>query len=347
MARVGIREVAAVAGVSMGTVSHYLNHPDRVSQQKAEQIRNAIERLGFVRNNAGRQLRLGRSTTIAYIAPDVSNPFFASLAEGVERRAAEAGLSVFLANSQGERAREDSYLSLFQEYGVLGLLVGSPLPIEERLAAIRAKGTPTVLVGRRAVEPQQPSISTDDVRGGFLAAKHLLDVGRRRIAYIGGPLSVQQVADRLQGASQAVRAHGSATLEVLDVDHRVITTGHEIGSILADRSSAERPDAVFAVNDLIAIGLVQTLTIRGIAVPDEVAVIGYDDIEYAENAIVPLSSVRSTHEDFGVAAMELLLGEIESSATEHDLHRVFEPEVVVRASTGTNGMRTSRRRRRA
>lgn len=333
MPRVGIREVAVRAGVSVGTVSHFLNHPDRVSAEKAERISAAIEQLGYVRNNAGRQLRLGHSTTIAYIAPDVSNPFFGTVAEGAEERAAEAGLSVFLANSRGEREREDSYLALFQEHGVRGLLVASALPIEDRLESIRRRGTPSVLVGRKASVQRQPSISIDDVLGGELATQHLINIGRGRIAFVGGPISVQQVADRLQGAGQAVRRSGSATLEVIDVETRLISTGHEVGAMIAARPPAARPDAVFTANDLIAIGLAQTLISSGIAVPDEIAIVGYDNIEYAANAVVPLTSVRPPHEDFGRAAIDLLLDVIDSDGDPKEAHRIFAPELVIRGSS--------------
>ncbi|MDQ7910376.1 substrate-binding domain-containing protein [Phytohabitans sp. ZYX-F-186] len=333
MPRVGIREVAAAAGVSMGTVSHFLNHPDRVSAEKAKRIQEAIDRLGFVRNNAGRQLRLGHSTTIAYIVPDVSNPFFATIAEGVERRAAQAGLSVFVANSGGDPAREDSYLDLFEEHGVRGMLVASPRAIEDRLAAIRGRGTPSVLVGQRASSPAQPSVSIDDVSGGHTAVRHLVDIGCQHIAFVGGPLSIRQVADRLQGASDAIREAGSATLEIIASEPRVIATGHKVAAELIGRTQGRRPDGIFAVNDLLGIGLVQTLATGGVSVPEEVAVVGYDDIEYAENSFVPLSSVRPPHEDFGVAAIDLLLAVLGETQPPPENHLVFTPDLVVRRST--------------
>ncbi|MGN9912857.1 LacI family DNA-binding transcriptional regulator [Phytohabitans sp. LJ34] len=331
--RVGIREVAAAAGVSMGTVSHFLNHPDRVSAEKAKRIQEAIDRLGFVRNNAGRQLRLGHSTTIAYIVPDVSNPFFATIAEGVERRAAQAGLSVFVANSGGDPAREDSYLDLFEEHGVRGMLVASPRAIEDRLAAIRGRGTPSVLVGQRASAPAQPSVSIDDVSGGYTAVRHLVDIGCQHIAFVGGPLSIRQVADRLQGASDAIRESGSATLEIIASEPRVIATGHKVAAELIGRTQGRRPDGIFAVNDLLGIGLVQTLATGGVDVPEEVAVVGYDDIEYAENSFVPLSSVRPPHEDFGVAAIDLLLAVLGETPPPEENHLVFTPDLVVRRSS--------------
>ncbi len=335
MARVGIREVAAASGVSIGTVSHYLNHPAKVSVEKASRIQEAMDRLGFVRNNAGRQLRLGHSSTIAYMVPNVGNPFFATIAEGVEQRATEAGLSVFLANSRRDREREDSYLALFEEQGVRGMLIASSRPIESRLAPIRDRGTPSVLVGRRASSPEQPSVSIDDVLGGSLAVGHLIETGRRRIAYVGGPLLVSQVADRLQGASNAVRESPGVTLEVIDIEEHVIAEGRRVAEELLERDASARPDGVFAINDLVAIGMLNVFASHGMRIPEDIAIIGYDDTEYAENSLVPLSSVRPPHEAFGMAAVDLLLAVMPGSETPPpaDPRLVFSPELVVRSST--------------
>jgi len=332
MARAGIREVAGLAGVAVGTVSHYLNHPDKVSDEKAERIRAAIETLGFVPNNAGRQLRLGTSHAIAYIAPDVSNPFFAEIAEDVERRASDLGLSVFIANSHRSREREDAYLALFEQHQVQGLLVASHEPIEDRLARSRSRGTPSVLVGQAAISVEQPSVSLNDVSGGRQAGEHLLEIGCRRLAFVGGPLGVKQVGDRLSGASGAVRQSGRATLEVLDETDRTIRGGRAAARALLARSPELRPDGIFAANDLLALGILQEFVDAGVRVPDELAIVGYDDIEFGEASLIPLSSVRGRHSDFGAVAVDLLVRAITGGAIDEP-HRVFEPALVVRRSS--------------
>jgi LacI family transcriptional regulator len=325
--------VATLAEVSNGTVSHYLNHPDRVSPEKRDRIKKAIDQLGFVRNNAAWQLRLGRSGTIAYIAPDVSNPFFSTIAEGVEQRAATHNLAVFISNSNRSRAREDAYLDMFEAQQVQGMLVASHDPIEDRLTQIRARGIPSVLVGQRAMSEAQPSVSVDDVAGGYMAMKHLIDLGRKRIAFVGGPLAIRQVADRLEGAGTAVREAGDVTLEVLNVTNRTITDGREVGRALAARPVNTRPDAIFAVNDLLALGLLQVLVASGARVPDDIALVGYDDIEYGESSIIPLTSVRAPHEGFGFAAVDLLVSQMTDEPPATPKQLVFQPELVVRAST--------------
>ncbi len=333
MARVGIREVATLAEVSLGTVSHYINHPARVSAEKRDRIQKAIDQLGFVRNNAAWQLRLGRSGTIAYIAPDVSNPFFAVIAEGVEQRAAAHDLSVFISNSNRSRAREDAYLDLFEQQRVQGMLVSSHHPIDDRLTQIRGRGIPSVLVGQQALSPSQPSVSIDDVAGGFMAVSHLIELGRTRIAFVGGPLGIRQVADRLEGAGNALTGQPGATLEVLNVTNRTIAEGREIGRALLARPESSRPDAIFAVNDLLALGILQVLVLGGVRVPEDVALIGYDDIEFGEASIIPLTSIRAPHEGFGFAAVDLLVNEMADEPTDAPKQVIFQPELVVRAST--------------
>jgi len=335
--KVRMREVAELAGVAVGSVSHYLNHPERVSREKADRIRAAIDQLGFVPNIIGQQLRSGESEAIAYIAPDVGNPFFASVAQGVESQAAEHGLSAFIATSQALREREDRYLHLFERYRVRGLIAASYFPIEDRLRAVRERGTPNVLLGQLATGEEQPSISVDEREGGRMAAAHLLELGRRRLAFVGGPLSVSQVSRRLQGAGDAVRAVGGATLEMIDQSDRTIAGGREIGHELVARDHAIRPDSIFAANDLLALGILQAFINAGIRVPDDIAVIGYDDIDYAASSIVPISSIRTPHEDFGRGAVSLLVSHIESGTVRHD---VLLPELVVRESTaGTAAVR--------
>jgi LacI family transcriptional regulator len=329
-ARPGIRQVAARAGVAVGTVSAYLNHPARVSAERARRIAEAIDELGFVPSIAGRQLRLGVSTLIGYLSPDVSNPHFSEIAQEVEYRAERLGMTVFFAHSHGDREREDAYLEAFEQRQVRGLLVSSFAPIEERLAAMRGRGTPSVLVGRRACDERQPSVSIDDVSGGRQAAEHLLAGGCRRLAFVGGPLPVQQVADRLDGARRAVAAASGARLEVVEVAERSIAAGRAVGAALAARPAGDRPDGVFAANDVLAIGVLQALVAGGVSVPGDVAVVGYDDNEFAEASLIPLTSVRARHEDFGATAVDVLFEAIEHGTV---TQRVYEPELIVRESS--------------
>jgi LacI family transcriptional regulator len=332
MARVGIRDVAVLSGVAVGTVSNFLNHPDRVSDDKAQRISAAIDSLGFVPSNAGRQLRLGVSSAIGYIAPDVSNPYFAEIAESVELRASELGITVFLANSHRSRDRENTYIELFEQYRVQGLLMSSHVPVEDRLAQVRRRGTPSVLVGQHAQSDEQPSVSLDEVSGGRQAMRHLLEVGSRRLLFVGGPLDIPQVSARLAGAGEVIREFGAATLEVIDEPDRTVRGGRRVGSALLSRPPEMMPDGIFAANDLLALGIMNALVAGGVDVPGKTSIVGYDDIEFAEASLIPLTTVKGRHEGFGIAVVDLLFDTIGGRVIDEP-RRVFEPELVVRAST--------------
>lgn len=329
---VSIREVAAHAGVSVGTVSNVLNRPHTVPDATVVRVRTAIAELGYVRNDAARQLRAGRSHTVGLVVLDARNPFFTDLARGADDLAAEQGLSVLIGNSDERPDRELRLLTHFEELRAHGVLI-SPIGDDiARLRELRGRGIPVVLVDRAAPDSGFSSVAVDDVRGGMIAARHLIETGRRRIAYVGGPAALRQVADRAEGARQAVADADGATLERLETGSLTVAEGRAAGQRIAARPTARRPDAVFAANDLIAFGVLQALTAAGVAVPDEIALIGYDDIDFAAAAAVPLSSVRQPSITMGATALSILVDEAaDPSLPPRDV--VFEPELVVRAST--------------
>lgn len=331
---VSVRDVAAAASVSVGTVSNVLNRPEKVAPATVERVTRAIEQLGFVRNDAARQLRAGRSRSIALIVLDAGNPFFAEVARGAEDRAAESGMSVLLGNSDERPEREHAYLELFREQRVNGVLVTPAGGDLDRLARLQAGGVPVVLVDHEDDEQTFGSVSVDDVEGGYLAASHLLSSGRRRIAFIGGAGTIRQVADRLEGARRAVAEAEGATLEVLEMSALSVLQGREAGERLRARPAGERPDAVFAANDLLAVGALQAFTLMSdLRVPSDIALIGYDDIDFASATVVPLSSIRQPAHLIGYTAVDLLLTELENPEGAHERTVRFQPELVVREST--------------
>lgn len=333
MATVGIKDVARVAGVSVGTVSNVLNRPARVSADTVHRVRAAIDQLGFVRNDAARQLRMGQSSTIGLVVLDIGNPFFAEIARGAEDAADEAGLSVILGNSDENVAREGAYLDLFEEQRVRGVLISPMGDVTERLERLRSHGLRAVLVDRSGDGSGVSSVSVDDVAGGYLAVRHLLDQGRRRIAYLGAQFEIRQVTDRLEGARRAVSEVADASLEIITAPGLTVVDGRSAGRELLERADGRRPDAVFAVNDLLAIGLLQALVMTGdVHVPNDIALVGYDDIDFASAAVVPLTSIRQPSRLLGETALRILLDEADNpDLLPRDV--VFSPELVVREST--------------
>jgi len=340
-----VKEVAALAGVSLGTVSNVLNRPDRVSYATRAKVYAAIHELGFVRNESARALRAGRTNTIAYVCLDAANPFFTDVARGVEDAAARNDMGVYLCDSGSDAAREDRYLDLLEQQRVRGILVTPVNPASERLRRLPRRGTPVVLVDRGAGTDGLCSVSVDDVHGGELAGAHLLDEGHRRIAYVGGPLAIGQVADRLAGVRQALTGagHDPASLVVVETAATTISEGREAGARIAGLPASRRPSGVFCANDLLALGLLQQVLQLGLRVPDDLAIVGYDDIEFAGAAAVPLTSVRQPRHRLGLTAGQMLLEE--TSGDEGHVHRQIEftPELFVRASTLGSQRGSSRR----
>jgi len=331
---VNVRDVAARAKVSVGTVSNVMNRPEKVSTATVARVQAAIDDLGFVRNDAARQLRAGRSRSLGLIVLDVANPFFTDLARGAEDRAAEEGLAILLGNTDDNLNREAAYLDLFEEQRVHGVLISPLGDISERLTRLRARGTPTVLVDRQTEDHSFSSVSVDDVAGGGLAANHLISIGRTRLAYVGGPGTIRQVADRLAGARLAVAEHENVSIEVIDTDALSVLAGRAAGLTLLKRAAQDRPDAIFAANDLLAIGVLQALNMHGdLHVPRDIALIGYDDIAFAAAAVVPLSSIRQPSVLIGYTAVDLLLREASGGREFEHEQIVFQPELVVREST--------------
>ncbi|WP_208320431.1 LacI family DNA-binding transcriptional regulator [Salinibacterium sp. ZJ77] len=330
---VSIRDVAARAGVSVGTVSNVLNRPERVSAAVVERVHDAIRATGYVRNDAARQLRAGRSSCVGLVVLDARNPFFTDIARGAEEEADEHGVSILLGDGGESADRESAYLDLFEEQRVRGVLISPLGDLEERAARMREHGTPVVLVDRVAEAGALSSVSVDDVAGGRLAVTHLLEQGRRRIAFVAGPLGIRQVADRLQGARAAIAEVPGAELEVLEGSALSVIEGRRQGELLVARPAAERHDAVFAANDLLAVGLLQAFVMRGdVRVPEDVAIVGYDDIDFASSTIVPLSSIRQPSHLIGRTALGILLEEADDPGL---MPRtvVFQPELVVRESS--------------
>jgi LacI family transcriptional regulator len=330
-----MKDVAALAGVSVGTVSNVLNRPQLVSETTRVRVRAAIVELGFVRNETARQLRAGRSRTIAYVVMDAANPFFNDVARGVEDAARAEGMAVYLCNSNQDAAREHEYLERLREQRVQGVLITPIDPAGERLAAMPGSGTPVVLVDCQAPDPGWCSVAVDDELGGELALTHLLETGHERIAFVGGPMSVPQVRDRHEGALRALAAAGrpASALVLLETEALVVAEGRRAGERLAGLPAATRPTAAFCANDLLALGLLQAMTRLGRSVPEDLAVVGYDDIEFAEAAAVPLTSVRQPRELLGRTAARLLFEEAAGEAGHEHQQVRFRPELVVRAST--------------
>ncbi|HMR50269.1 MAG TPA: LacI family DNA-binding transcriptional regulator [Arachnia sp.] len=332
-----MKDVAALARVSIGTVSNVLNSPDLVAEATRQRVEDAIRELGWVRNESARQLRAGHSRSIGMVVMDIANPFFADVVRGAEDVLYEQRYSVHIGNSDQRTARESTLLDNFQEQRVRGVLVAPIGPdAVEHAARLRQRDIPVVLLDRAAGVADFCTVGADDVEGGRLAGAHLLAQGHRRIAMVGGPGDLPQIRDRRLGFDLALRDTPEASVLVISTDLLDVACGLRAASEILLLSDAERPTAVFAANDLLAIGLLQSFVQAGVRVPEDMAIVGYDDIAFASAAAVPLSSVRQPRAELGAQAARLLFDEIRDadSGTPHE-HRTVRmtPELIVRQSS--------------
>lgn len=327
----GIKSVALRSGVSVGTVSNVLNRPEQVSAATRERVERAMQELGFVRNATASALRAGRSTSLGLVVLDVGNPFFTEVARGVEQAAAERGYTVLLCTSDGSPTREEAYLRFLEEQRVGGVLLTPVHADRRRTDLLRSRGTPVVFLDDPGGS-DSCSVAADDRSGGAAAGEHLLSLGRQRIVYVTGPDSIRQCVDRGAGLRQAVGAAGLRPAAVVrDVRVPELRGGEGYAAVPAVLDG-RWADAILCANDVLALGVLRGLLEVGVRVPDDIALVGYDDIEFAATAAVPLTSVRQPALEIGRTAAGLLLDEVDHRDHVHEQVR-YVPELVPRAST--------------
>lgn len=327
-----IRDVARVADVSLGTISNYLNGTKGVSAKSAASIDAAVAELGFIPNSGARVMRGARSHTLGFIIPDTTNPFFIEVARGIEEVAFRNGHVVVTCNTLGDPEREDHYARSLAEMRVLGAVVTGTTATESHLDLLASSGAALVVLGLPELNPRMSTVSVDDRTGGGLAMEHLLRLGHRDIVLVGGPAGDAQVRERFEGAQRAWQAATGLPVGAL---RRVDALGSTPATRMAAADAIVRldpvPTAIFGANDVIALAVSARLAQLGFSVPDDFSVIGYDDIDDAQLAAVPLTTIRQPQYDLGRTAAEMVFrlasGEIEVE------HITFEPELVERSST--------------
>lgn len=330
-----IKDVAQLAGVSAGTVSNVLNRPSYVNVETRERVLSAIRDLDFVPRQGSRQFRTGRVRTLGLAIANLDNPFFVDVALGAEERSAELGVGVVITNSGYDPVRETHNLDLLVQSRVQGIIIA---PIDEnssRLEMLKDRGVPMVFVDRVGDDRDCWSVVVDDFRGGQLGTHHLVTAGHRRIAFLGHPETSPKVRTRLAGARSVVAESTGVMLELLEAGSWSIEAGRRAGARLIERSPERRPTAVFCANDMLALGLAQQLLRHGLRIPADIAVVGYDDLEWASVSSVPLTTVRQPRQGLGRTAVDMimeLLGR-PSVRIPRSNHVVLQPELVVRDST--------------
>jgi DNA-binding LacI/PurR family transcriptional regulator len=326
-----MNDVARVANVSIATVSHVINGTRFVSAERVERVHDAMRELGYVPDATARSLRIGRTDTIGLVVPDNSNPFFAALARWIEEAGFESGYTTILANSNERPDREHRYVSTLVSKRVDGLILSPSRGDHSTLSRLLQNANlPVVVVDRDAALPNADVVLYDNEGGSQEATKYLIELGHRSIACVAGPADASSATDRAAGFRKAIADAGLPEQPVVEADFH-FTGGREATARLLD--TGHRFTALFAANDLMAAGAVRELHSRGISVPGDISVVGFDDAPLAEMVFPALTTMRQPLEDMAHAAVSLLLSRVTSGDGGAPVRKILATSLVVREST--------------
>ncbi|WP_417308909.1 LacI family DNA-binding transcriptional regulator [Devosia sp.] len=324
-----LSEVARRAGVSPTTVSRYLNHNISLPQATRDKIEAAVAALGYRPNSLAKRLSTGKAEVIGLVTPDIGNPFFAALAAAVEEAASACGYGVYLSSTGGQRAKEVDALVRLADQAVDGLLMITNQPDDGTLAGLLAQHRNVVLLDENIEGVTVPRVFVENTVGSARATQHLIDMGHRDIAVIAGPRALFSVGERLQGVTEALQANGLALRpDWLFCGNYTRQFGYEAALEIARLTP--RPTAILALSDYIAIGVLQALRQLELSVPDDISLVGFDDMPFAELIDPPLTTIRQPIDEMGRVAFARLLALLNGEAVPPVTR--LEIELVVRHS---------------
>jgi LacI family transcriptional regulator len=325
-----ISEVAKEANVSRATVSHVINNTRFVSEETRQRVEQAINELGYRPNVLARSLRLGETLTLGLILPDSSNTFFAEIGRSIENAAFESGYNVIFCNSDEDPEKESLYIDVLTEKQVDGIILVPTCIHCDAIRSLKKLQVPVVLVDRELSDLALDTVIVDNLMGGLKATKYLISLGHQRIACISGPSSINPSAQRLQGYQQALKeADIQFDESLIRVGEFSAQSGWSLGNDLL--SMAEPPTAVFACNDMMAIGLLRSAHEKGIRVPNDLSLIGFDDIESVSFTNPPLTTIAQPKIEMSRKAVQFLIQRINNP--QHDSQfEILPVSLVVRGS---------------
>jgi len=326
-----MRDVAQHAGVSVTTVSHVINNTRPVSYELRMRVTEAMQELGYQTNILARGLRKGETLTVGVILPDSANPFFAEVARGVEDASFMNGYSVILCNTDSNLEKERIYTDVLVKKQVDGILFIAAGLSTENIQSLLDREMPLVIVDRQVPEVNVDCVLTNNRQGGYLAAHHLISLGHRRIGCIVGPENIRSSLERLTGYRDAIQEAG------LPFDKTLIVKGdfqYESGYEAAHRllTIDDPPSAIFAFNDLMAVGALSYALEKGYPVPAGLSVVGFDDVRLAVYANPPITTVMQPKYEIGELATQILLERMKNPETD-PCRRMLETRLILRKST--------------
>ncbi|HEY3596777.1 MAG TPA: LacI family DNA-binding transcriptional regulator [Paraburkholderia sp.] len=327
-----IKDVAAAAGVSFTTVSHVVNNSRPVSADVRSKVEHAIRQLNYVPSAVARSLKARSTATIGLVVPNSTNPYFAELARGIEDGCARNGYCVFFCNSDDDPAKQRSYLRVLQEKRIDGLIVASAGDDAVLAKSLADSPVPLVIVDRNIEGVNADLVQIDHEKGAYLATRHLLQLGHVKIGCITGPIETAVSAMRVHGFIRAMAERGIEIVPnaIVESDFSGLG-GHWAASKLFD---SIEPSAIFACNDMMGIGALRAAAERGISVPRDCSIIGFDDIELGRFTYPALSTVGQSVRALGDMAAQTLIERVTgTSSSAPGRRRVIAPRLVLREST--------------
>lgn len=327
-----LKDVAKIAGVSTATVSHVLNDSKYVGDELKQKVTEAVAMLKYVPNNMAKSLRMQESRLIGLMISDISNPFFSLVVRGIEDGLAKNFYNVLLCNTDSSSEKEQEYLKVLLSRRIDGLVVSSA---GNEGKHFNGKDVPLVFLNRRPDSTANNMVTTNNFRGGKLAAEHLINHGFRRIAVIAGPQHISTGRDRLLGFRRALEDHGCKwDVSLVKYGQFDIDSGYQSMRELVEQ--AIKPDAVFACNNFMTLGAFQYLRETGISIPGEIAVIGYDDPDWTIIVEPPLTVIRQPAYNLGLQAANLIVQCIKEKNNNTPQQIYLDPELIIRKSCGCN-----------
>lgn len=326
---VTIKDIARAANVSTNTVSRALNDKPDVKEETRQKILRIAGEMNYYPNVLAKSLISRTTKTIGVIVTDNANPFYALVIKGIEDEARKNGYSIILCNTNEVAEEELRAIRVLQEKQVDGILL-TPVQKDDRyIDVLRRAGIPTVLVNRHPASQDMSFVINDNNQGAYLAVQRLITIGKKRLAYISGPETISSARERLVGAQRAMLDAG------MDPDSLMIETsnlGMDDGAAAMKNllSGSVRPDGLFAYSDLLAIGALQAIRETRLNVPRDIAVVGYDDIEFARFLEIPLTTVRQPRYSIGREAVSLLIKRLEDKDDDEQQRLVLRPQLIVR-----------------
>lgn len=328
-----IKDVAQEANVSIATVSRILNGKDKVSSELTERVEKAVKKMKYQLNDVARSLKIKESRSIGLIIPDIENPFFPALVRGVEDMAQQHNYAVILCNTDGRVEEEEKYIQFLFSKRVDGMVFTESLDNKKNIALLASTGIPVVLLDRRVEGMAASTVVTDNRLGAFMATEHLIQLGKKNIAFLNGSVKLSSGAERASGYRDALSKYN------LDYNPQLVVNGaftYDSGYEAADSlvKSGQPFDAIFASNDMIAIGAIECLGKHQIRVPEDVGVVGFDDIRMAGWYKPALTTIRQPVYDMGKCAVTILVNQITGLRDDY-YEEIFMPELIIRQSSGS------------